>query len=118
MKTRTIITLIISAAFAAPAFAHDDQKQETTNRPAAIQPAVKQPDFSGTWQLDTAASKFNGIPAASAAATEISFAQQAKSVAYGKLAKGFDGAPYYFRDTLSFDGKPSIKVIPNTGENK
>src|SRR5438552_3249014 len=74
---------------------------------SAMAQSAKRPDFSGTWLLYTAASQFNGIPLASAAATEISFEQHYTNIALAKLTKGPDGAPIYFRDTLGFDGKAS-----------
>jgi|GEM_PF-6081172 len=83
---------------------------------SATAQSAKRPDFSGTWLLDTAASQFNGVPAVSAAATELSFEQHDTNIALAKLAKGPDGAPFYFRDTLGFDGKPSVKIIPNTAK--
>lgn len=75
--------------------------------------STKRPDFSGTWLLDTAASQFNGVPIANAAVTEFSFEQQETYIALAKLLKDPKGNPYYFRDTLAFDGKPSMKIIPN-----
>lgn len=78
----------------------------------------KRPDFSGTWLLDTAASQFNGVPLGVAAAEEVNFDQHGSNMILAKLVKGADGASYYFRDTLGFDGKASLKVIPNTGANK
>lgn len=84
--------------------------------PATAQ-QTKRPDFSGRWLLDSAASQFNGIPAARVAANELGFSQHDTYVALSKLASDGKGGTYYFRDTVGFDGKPSVKVIPNTGSN-
>lgn len=83
----------------------------------AMAQSAKQSDFSGTWLLDTVASKFNGVPAATAASVELGFSQHETYLALTKLAKGVDGQVFSFRDTLSYDGKPSVRIIPNTGTN-
>lgn len=75
--------------------------------------SVKRPDFSGNWLLDTAASQFNGLQPARATATQLALEQHETYITLSKLTAGPDGAPYYFRDTLTFDGKPSVKIIPN-----